>query len=203
MAIRDETISKNLLAYAKKEFLEKGFEKASLRDIAEKAGCTKGAIYIRYSDKTSLFNDIVMPYVDELCEKLKDLLDDFNSLSSESKKNEMNKASDNGIKEFVSYIYAHFDEFKLLMTCGENTSSRNFIHRLVEIDTESTIKFIESTGNDAFTSGRLTKDFLHLLSNAFYTGFFEIVIHDMPENEAQDHIKRLRSFYNAGWKTIL
>ena len=36
---------------AKEEFLTNGYENASLRVIAEKAGSSKGAIYIRYRTK--------------------------------------------------------------------------------------------------------------------------------------------------------
>ena len=41
-------------AAAKEEFLTNGYENASLRVIAEKAGSSKGAIYIRYPDEESL-----------------------------------------------------------------------------------------------------------------------------------------------------
>ena len=64
------------------------------------------------------------------------------------------------------------------------------------------LKFIEQTNNDAFSSGRLTPELAHILSYAFYSGLFEIVIHNMPQERASEHIGKLRKFYNTGWKTI-
>ena len=40
---------------AKKEFLEKGFRSASLRNIVKSAGVTTGALYGYYSSKEELF----------------------------------------------------------------------------------------------------------------------------------------------------
>ena len=55
MAKRIEGATEKLLACAQEEFLVRGYDGASLRAIAEKAGYTKGAIYIRYPDKESLY----------------------------------------------------------------------------------------------------------------------------------------------------
>ena len=45
MAKRIEGVTEKILACAKEEFLTNGYENASLRVIAEKAGYTKGVIY--------------------------------------------------------------------------------------------------------------------------------------------------------------
>lgn len=42
-----------------------GYERASLQTIAEKAGSSKGAIYIRYPDKESLYRSLVQPAMDD------------------------------------------------------------------------------------------------------------------------------------------
>ena len=54
MAKRVAGVTEKLMECAKEEFLANGYENASLRIIAEKAGSSKGAIYIRYPDKESL-----------------------------------------------------------------------------------------------------------------------------------------------------
>ena len=59
MAKRIEGATEKLLACAQEEFLVRGYDGASLRAIAEKAGYTKGAIYIRYPDKESLYRALV------------------------------------------------------------------------------------------------------------------------------------------------
>lgn len=202
MAKRAEGVTEKLLECAKEEFLQKGYENASLRVIAEKAGSSKGAIYIRYPDKESLYRALVQPVADGLCTLLDFMLNGFNNMSDEAQREQVNTYSDGGFPKMIDYIYDHFDAFKLLLTSGENQIAQEFMHRLVELDTDCTFKFIEQTGNDALTSGRLTPELAHLLSSAFYSGLFEVVIHDMPKEQAIEHIQRMRMFYNAGWQKI-
>ena len=202
MAKRVEGVTEKLLESAKKEFLKSGYENASLQVIAEKAGSSKGAIYIRYPDKKSLYCALVGPTADEFCNLLEWELHRFKILSSDEQKEKVMTFGNDGFSKVIAYIYDHFDEFKLILTSGENSTYQEFIHRIIELDISCTMQFIEQTGNDALSSGRLTPELAHLLSSAFYAGLFEVVIHDMPQDQAVEHIQRMRRFYNAGWKTI-
>lgn len=202
MAKRIEGVTEKLLECAKEEFLANGYENTSLRIIAEKAGYTKGVIYIRYPDKESLYRALVEPVADGLCNYLKNALESFKALPGEVQKANERSYADEGFQKFFGYIYENFDIFKILLMSGETKVYQEFLHRLVEIDTDCTTKFIEQTNNDAFSSGRLTPELAHILSYAFYSGLFEIVIHNMPQERASEHIGKLRKFYNTGWKTI-
>lgn len=202
MAKRVAGVTEKLMECAKEEFLANGYENASLRIIAEKAGSSKGAIYIRYPDKESLYRSLVQPAADGFCELLQSVLSGFTTMPGNEQTQQMLRYSNDGFPKVVDYLYDHFDEFKLLLTSGENSVYQEFIHRVVELDTECTVKYIEASENDAIKSGRLTPELNHLLSSAFYTGMFEVIIHDMPKEQALEHIHRMRRFYTAGWQTI-
>ena len=202
MAKRVAGVTEKLMECAKEEFLANGYENASLRIIAEKAGSSKGAIYIRYPDKESLYRSLVQPAADGFCELLQTVLSGFTTMPGNEQTQQMLRYSNDGFPKVVDYLYDYFDEFKLLLTSGENSVYQEFIHRVVELDTKCTVKYIEASGNDAITSGRLTPELNHLLSSAFYTGMFEVIIHDMPKEQALEHIHRMRRFYTAGWQTI-
>ena len=202
MAKRVAGVTEKLMECAKEEFLANGYENASLRIIAEKAGSSKGAIYIRYPDKESLYRSLVQPAADGFCELLQSVLSGFTTMPGNEQTQQMLRYSNDGFPKVVDYLYNHFDEFKLLLTSGENSAYQEFIHRVVELDTECTVKYIEASENDAIKSGRLTPELNHLLSSAFYTGMFEVIIHDMPKEQALEHIHRMRRFYTAGWQTI-
>lgn len=56
----EESVTKQMLIdAAKKEFLEKGYEKASLRKICSDANVTTGAMYFFFKNKHDLFTSIV------------------------------------------------------------------------------------------------------------------------------------------------
>lgn len=59
MQTKKEAIQQAIFQSAKNEFLEKGFEKASLRQIVKKAGTTLGNFYNYYANKEELFASIV------------------------------------------------------------------------------------------------------------------------------------------------
>src|SRR5215469_1429450 len=48
-----------LLAAAERVFDEKGYSGSRIIDIAKAAGCSVGAVYVRFIDKEALFNGIV------------------------------------------------------------------------------------------------------------------------------------------------
>lgn len=203
MAKQKEGVYENVLECAKQEFLGKGFKDASLRTIAQNADTSTGSIYTRFTDKNGLFAALVSPAINGLKEWFCSELEVFHQLPADQKKGDPFEYSEDKIKAFVDYIYDHFDEFKLLINCAEGTEFEGFADDIVEIDAAYTLKYIESTGNDALTSGRATSEFLHILSSAFYSGLFEVVVHDMTREAANKHVNRLRRFFKGGWDTIL
>ena len=108
--------------------------------------------------------------------------------------------SDRGFEAVIAYIYEYFSEFKLLITGAPGNYYQEFLEGLVELDTNCTKKFLIQVGSKALAEGRVTDGFLHVVSSAFYSGIFEVVIHDMPMEEAKNYINELRAFYGNGWK---
>ena len=66
MAKRVEGRSDRLLECAMAEFMEMGYQEASLRVIAAKAETTTGSIYTRFGDKEGLFHALVDSTIDAL-----------------------------------------------------------------------------------------------------------------------------------------
>lgn len=59
MQTKKDEVKQAIYISATNEFLEKGFEKASLRQISKKAGTTLGNFYNYYENKEALFANIV------------------------------------------------------------------------------------------------------------------------------------------------
>ena len=199
---KSETLEK-IIPCAKKEFLDKGFERASMRKIAADADMSAAGLYRHFESKEAMFEALVLPAVKGIKELLLSMRDTFSELPGDIQKKAVSDYSNDKFPLFIEYIYEHLDVFKLLTTCADGTPYANFIHDLVEVDVEYNLKFIEATGNDVLTSGRCTPELMHILSSAFYSGIFEVVIHDMTRKDADDHIERLRRFFAAGWNALL
>ena len=67
---RTET-QKKILEVGKREFLEKGYQGASMRAVVKEAGFTQGAFYGYYESKEALFDALVSEAADGLVERFK------------------------------------------------------------------------------------------------------------------------------------
>ena len=58
-ALAKQRTREKILASAKNLFTEKGYEGATIRDIASAAGMSTGAVFASFTDKSDLFNEII------------------------------------------------------------------------------------------------------------------------------------------------
>ena len=71
---KPEERKKEIVAAARQLFLEKEYEKTSMRDIIEHLGIAKGTIYHYYNSKENLLDDVIQTEVSKLTTKLKNNL---------------------------------------------------------------------------------------------------------------------------------
>lgn len=69
-AQRSETTRRELLSVARVLFTDKGFAAATLDDVAERAGVTKGALYHHFRDKKELFRAVFEALEQEMCNEI-------------------------------------------------------------------------------------------------------------------------------------
>lgn len=192
-----------ILESGKKEFLDKGFKEASLNEIVEKAGFTKGAFYGYYPTKESLFDSLVFEVINEFNEKFKKAKDDHFNLILQNKASRTINLSTDYLKYFVNYVYDHFDVFKLILCCSNGTKYNNYIHDLVVQDIIWTEEFFKILKAKNKIRGNISKELHHMIISAYFTAAFETVVHDMKREEAIKYIEELATFFNAGWKSLI
>lgn len=61
-----DPLRQRLLAEATNQFVERGFDGTSMREIADACGVTKAAVYYHYVGKADLLRDIVGGYLDQV-----------------------------------------------------------------------------------------------------------------------------------------
>jgi len=69
-AQRSEATRRELLRVARELFTEKGFADATLDDVAERTGVTKGALYHHFRDKRELFRAVFEELEKEMCDQI-------------------------------------------------------------------------------------------------------------------------------------
>ena len=185
------------------EFLEKGFLGASLRQIVKDAGVTTGAFYGYFSSKEDLFNSIVEPHAAALMGKFMEAQTTFAELPEEQQPDHMGMESGRCIHWMVDYICAHREPVKLLLCCAEGTSYENFVHNMVEVEVESTLRYMDVLRRLGREIPALSLSLCHIIASGMLNALFEIVVHDMPYEQAMRDVEQLRAFYTAGWSKLM
>lgn len=202
MAKQIEGVYERLLECAKAEFLEKGFREASLRTIAAKADTSTNSIYVRFHDKEGLFEAIVQPVVDGMMEIFCGVQETFHQMDADTQKEQVNEYSFNGMERILDYIYAYFDEFRLLLDSSYGTRFQNFVDELTRIEVEYTYKYMEAVGCPGVEAGEVTEEFLHIVTTAYFEGVFEVVRHRMDRETAGKYVGMLERYHAAGFDTF-
>ena len=197
------SVHEAILRAAEEEFLEKGFQNASLRNIVKTAGVTTGAFYRYYSSKDALFAALVEPHAAHVKHLFISAIEAWDALPADEKPHRMNDCSGPCIDTMLDYIYEHYTSFKLLICASGGTAYEDFIHDLVEEEVSSTFRCAEvlrGLGHDVPDTDR---DLLHMVSSAMFSGIFEIVVHDMDKVDAKRRVHQLKEFFTGGWSRLM
>ena len=188
---------------ALEEFSEKGFLGASLRQIVKNAGVTTGAFYGYFSSKEALFASLVEPHAAALMGRFMEAQTGFAELPEQEQPAHMGEASSDYVDWMVDYICEHREPVNLLLCRAEGTSYEHFVHNMVEVEVESTLRYMEVLRRLGKNIPPLNRSLCHIIASGMFNGIFEIVIHDMPREQAHRDVTQFRTFYTAGWLELM
>ena len=188
---------------ALEEFSDKGFLGASLRQIVKNAGVTTGAFYGYFSSKEALFASIVEPHATALMGRFMEAQTGFAELPEEEQPRHMGEASGDYVNWMVDYICEHREPVKLLLCRAEGTSYEHFIHNMVEVEVEYTLRYMDVLRQSGRNVPTLNQSLCHIIASGMFNGLFEIAVHDMPREQAIRDVAQFRNFYTAGWLELM
>ena len=186
-----------------REFLEKGFRGASLRQIVKNAGVTTGAFYGYFSSKEALFASIVEPHAAAIMGRFMEAQTSFAELPEAEQPSHMGLESSACVDWMVDYMYQHMEPVRLLLCCAEGTSYEHFVHNMVEVEVEYTERYIQVLRNLGRDVPALDHQLCHIIASGMFNAIFEVVVHEMPYDQARQYIRQLRAFYTAGWCQLM
>lgn len=171
---------------ARAEFMEKGFQSASLRNIVKTAGVTTGAFYGYYGSKEELFAALVGEQYNTFLGAFQKAVFSFQ-----------------GVHDMVLYAYNNLAEFKLLLCCSEGTRFAGLIDEMVKIEEKATHDFYEAPDTVGQPSQHIDPQLAHILITGMFSTLFELIIHEIPVERAEIYLSQIWDFYCAGWYKIM
>jgi len=200
---RDKTESHiKVNAAIRAEFLEKGFEGASVRSIGARAGMTSAGLYRHYPDKEAMFSAVVDP-----------LIEDIRSWTNRHKNRKYNLVDKNAQRDelfgesfadmILEVVLPRKEEFKLLITSAQGTKYENFVHDYVVENQGEFMKALGHLKDRGYPVKEIDEQKLHMLLSAYLTACLEPIVHDYDDDRIRDYMRTIQDFFLPGWMNIM
>ena len=198
---RDKSVSHiKIMAAAKAEFIETGYEKASMRSIADRCGMTAAGLYRHCKDKEDLFYQLVSPADEKLTEWASDHMRRYEEPVKKSRKVIW---KDSFIDMMRNVVYPNMDDFHLLIAGSKGSKYENYLHDMTEMAQDKFMAYMEELRESGINAPEITAQQLHLLLTAYLTALFEPVVHNYSYEDANEALKTLEKFFLPGWKKLM
>ena len=191
---------------ARAEFLEKGFRDTQLKDIALAARVTTGAIYRHFENKEELFYALVQ----EVYEYTLVMLDSVGKQTQDSAENPQKAIQTDSIEQsyqsamgFVKYMYAHLDEFRLLLKCSTGSKVENFIEDASLRYTKRNVAFTKKIYEKGIAKNLPSELDIHIITTSYITALCECIMHDVAYEQVGSYVKNIITFHHYGWYGLL
>lgn len=198
---RDKTISHiKIMDAAREEFLKMGFEKASMRRIADRCGMTAAGIYRHCADKEDLFYQLVSPADDKLMAWARAHMKRY---EEPVKKNRKVVWRDSFIDMMREVVYPDMEDYHLLVARSKGSKYENYLHDMTQMAQDRFLAYLDEMRDSGIYVPDISASQLHLLLTAYITALFEPVVHNYPKEEADEALTTLEKFFLPGWKKMM
>lgn len=211
----EKETKKRLLECALKEFSEKGYMKASLRNICKEAGVTTGALYFFFKDKEDLFACLVGEPLMKLKELIKLHFEEEYTDSQKAMKGEV-KVSQIALmdgfeddleisSQIIQYLFQNKEQFSLLLTKAQGSQFENILDQMVGM-VESHYVGMYATMKGYHSKKEITNEdrfLIHWMAHDQIEIFIHVFIHCKSVKEAIMQIQNLTTYMIGGWLAVI
>ena len=197
MANKNHSLDKGIESSAMAEFAEKGYEKASLRKIAEAAGVTIGAIYTRYKTKDILFCAMVKPLLDKIEESFESIKEDYFNETQENYIAGIKKAMNDESETILHLLFDDYQRAKLLLCKSGGSSLENFFDIIIQRKIDETVKFFE-----VMDIKNINRELIKLLINSQFHMYFQIISEGYSLEKAKKIMSDASVYSTGGWLAL-
>ena len=203
MQVQKDNIREEILAVSRKMFLADGYQKSSMRDIADKVGISVSNLYNYFQSKDAIFCAIVQPVVATLY----DLLEEHHGNSA--KLDVADVVVDDNVIESVMHEYSmilkrHRALLKLLLFQAKGTSLEHFVDEYTDRSTVLVRDWFRRLKAICPSARVEVSDlFVHINTVWIFTLLKEVIGHNLTNDEAEKVLREYVEFEMYGWANTL
>lgn len=199
----DRETKEKLLASAEHEFMEKGYQGASLRNICKNAGVTTGALYFFFKDKDDIFASLVAPVLGSI----RTMMEAHMQQELQEVKGELQEGQDDFSDDvyaswrIIHELYQNYDRVQLLLTKSQGSSLAGCIDEFVAF-TEKNYRMLADA--QAKVCGVAAPDdyTIHWMAHMQIDAFVHLLTHEPDEEKAVAHLGDILKYLLAGWYAL-
>lgn len=184
---------------ARREFLARGYQGASLRRIAEEAGLTAAGLYRHFDGKEAMFLALTEPAVRRA--------EAWRRERAAGRKSAPLRGGEpwrDDLPDLMrEVVYPNGEDYRLLLSRPAGGPGEDWLDRLaaeLQRETERLLPMLRDQGYPARPVGGTA---LRLLFRAYLTALLEPVVRGYPEKEALDCLETAAAFFRPGWRRLL
>lgn len=180
---------------ARQEFLAKGYQKASLRQIAAGAGITHTNIYHYFKSKDALYGAIMAPIITTIKSGIRMILEQESS-------DQHNDLEDHLflLDKPVEFVHENRDILNLLIFHSSGSSLANFRDDLVDELTKGYYLIVEGMNRrHGKPQTQFSDFFLHNIASLWINFTTECLMHEISKEEMNETARHLMTFIYLGW----
>jgi AcrR family transcriptional regulator len=195
MQYAKDEIRQRIIDVAREEFLDRGFEKASIRTITSKAKTAKSNLYNYFKDKDDLFGAVLEPTVTQIRNGL-ELAKQYN-IPKET--GDYTLSSQQLVISVISkFIAQHTADVKLLLFKAQGSSLEGFKYEVLDAFTDNMVAWTRSVR----TKRDVSRLFVRTVCS-FYLNMIEQLLLAGPPADMAKFMNEISVFVYHGWKSVL
>jgi AcrR family transcriptional regulator len=200
MQIPKDKIERKILAAAREEFAGSGFQPASMRKIADKAGVSVSNIYNYFGNKDELFVSIVKPAISEIDKYFDDreLGHDYGNPEKWSLEYHFLM-----LEKLADFIDANRQILKMIAFSAHGSSLQDYRESLIERYTRVCMECMKKA--EQLYPGLKTDIslfFAHNIASFWMNIILEILMHDIPRGKMVEFLKEIMKFMFYGYEGL-
>ncbi len=194
-----------ILVQAKKLFFRKGFKETSIREIANNAHISSGALYKHFNSKEEILDVIVEPCVKEWWLECDKMLKEFEEKLSTIKTRADIKAlvmSENDFTWLYAYIKSNSDIWKFILFKSEGTKYQNFFEEFIQWEFEITRKVLNTVDKEKKYLDIISDTELYFLLKGFYQMMLSVFDDKFDDAMRMNYFNILSGIYEPFWEDV-
>ncbi len=188
-----------ILKVSKEEFISKGYNNASLRNIASKCHISATAIYRHFKDKEEIFEAVISPFINHFNQMTNYIENKDNEFLRNENVSEIWNFEHDGSFQY-NLLFGEYNDLVKLIVKERKSWFKDFI---VNYEFDATIKYIDSMKKEGYEIKNFNLISFRVLLDSYLEAYLNLLNKELKKEELFNICEEINDFYTIGFRNLL